>query len=432
MAKILVLGAYGLIGRAIVYQLLDAGHSVVGLGRRPPADNSGIPRLTWRAADISTLSSAEAWHPYIAGVDAIVNCAGVLQSGPRDDVVTVQSVAMRALYQAAEHQKITRFVQISAPGVSMDSPTPFSRTKADADAALSASGLDWVILRPGLVLGSQAYGGSGLLRALAAIPFVQPMVALPGTIQTVGASDVATATLAAVEGRLGACVAFDLVEDERRSFAEVVGQMRAWLGYRPAPVLMLPNWLVRMVFSLGDAAVAFGWRTPICSTALKELRNGVTGDSAPWRATTGQSLSPLPATLGRLPSTIQERRYARLWFLKPATILGLSLFWLLSGAIGLSSLHDATSVLTTRGTDTTLANALVVGGSIIDILLGVFVLVRRTAPLALAGMLAVSAVYLGAGSMLAPDLWSDPLGPYVKIIPGMILTVVALALIEDR
>ena len=241
MAKILVLGAYGLIGRPIVHKLLDAGHSVIGLGRRPLLQGIHEPRLTWRRADIATLRTAEAWRPYITGLDAIVNCAGVLQSGPSDNVEAVQSIAMRALYQAAVQENAARFVQISAPGIASDHATAFSRSKAEADTALSSSGLDWVILKPGLVLAHQAYGGSGLLRALAATPFVQPMVSLPGEIQTVGADDVASAVLAAVEGDLGSRVTFDLVEDDRHSLADVVGQMRGWLGYPPAPRAHAPK-----------------------------------------------------------------------------------------------------------------------------------------------------------------------------------------------
>ena len=36
-----------------------------------------------------------------ADAEAIVNCAGVLQDGLRDDVARIQSVAMQALYEAA-------------------------------------------------------------------------------------------------------------------------------------------------------------------------------------------------------------------------------------------------------------------------------------------------------------------------------------------
>jgi hypothetical protein len=48
------------------------------------------------------------------------------------------------------------------------------------------------------------------------------------------------------------------------------------------------------------------------------------------------------------------------------------------------------------------------------------------------GMVATTVVYLLAASVLAPDLWADPLGPYVKTVPGAVLALVALALAEER
>ena len=37
-----------------------------------------------------------------------------------------------------------------------------------------------------------------------------------------------------------------------------------------------------------------------------------------------------------------------------------------------------------------------------------------------------------AGTLLAPDLWADPLGPLVKTMPALILALVAIAMAEDR
>ncbi|MCY7387091.1 MAG: DoxX-like family protein, partial [Burkholderiales bacterium] len=75
---------------------------------------------------------------------------------------------------------------------------------------------------------------------------------------------------------------------------------------------------------------------------------------------------------------------------------------------------------------------LVVGGAVIDILLGAAILHRRFAPFACRGMVAVSAVYLVAGSVLTPGIWLDPLGPFVKVLPAMVLAVVTMAVLEER
>jgi len=47
-------------------------------------------------------------------------------------------------------------------------------------------------------------------------------------------------------------------------------------------------------------------------------------------------------------------------------------------------------------------------------------------------MLIVSAAYLAGGTILTPGLWLDPLGPFVKVLPSMVLAGVAIAILEER
>jgi len=44
----------------------------------------------------------------------------------------------------------------------------------------------------------------------------------------------------------------------------------------------------------------------------------------------------------------------------------------------------------------------------------------------------LSALYLAIGSVVTPELWADPLGPFVKVIPGIALALVVLALAAER
>ena len=48
------------------------------------------------------------------------------------------------------------------------------------------------------------------------------------------------------------------------------------------------------------------------------------------------------------------------------------------------------------------------------------------------GMLAVSFAYLAGASLLEPTLWLDPLGPLVKVLPSILLTLTALATLDER
>ena len=51
---------------------------------------------------------------------------------------------------------------------------------------------------------------------------------------------------------------------------------------------------------------------------------------------------------------------------------------------------------------------------------------------ALTGMIALSLVYLASVTLLSVSLWLDPLGPVVKVLPSILLTVVALAILDER
>jgi len=69
---------------------------------------------------------------------------------------------------------------------------------------------------------------------------------------------------------------------------------------------------------------------------------------------------------------------------------------------------------------------------LIDMALGAAVLFRPFARRAIIGMLAVSLVYLLGGTALEPALWLDPLGPLVKVLPSLLLTLAALAILDER
>ena len=123
---------------------------------------------------------------------------------------------------------------------------------------------------------------------------------------------------------------------------------------------------------------------------------------------------------------------ARTYPLLPAAVLTLSVFWIASGLFGLISFSAARSVLTTRGWGAHEAGIAVIAGAFIDIALGTLILWRAKLKIAAFGMIAASLAYLIAGTLAAPDLWADPLGPLVKVLPAITLALVVLALADDR
>src|SRR4249920_3238549 len=98
--RVLLTGAYGLIGSAVLARLHRDGHQLVGAGRSLEEARRRFPYAHWIEADFTRLTSAGAWRPLLNGIDAVVNCVGVLQDGARDRVHAVQVEGTCALFDA--------------------------------------------------------------------------------------------------------------------------------------------------------------------------------------------------------------------------------------------------------------------------------------------------------------------------------------------
>jgi uncharacterized protein YbjT (DUF2867 family) len=314
--RVLVIGATGLIGTTIVARLIEAGCEVVGIARRTAAAARSIPAAQWITLDIATVKRPEVWFSCLTGIDAVVNCAGVLQDSPYESTRAVHVDGVTALFSACERLGVCHVVQFSAIGVDRDPPTRFSRTKMEGDRALMKSNLDWVILRPSVVVGAAAYGGSALFRGLAALP-VLPVMPDTGLLQPVQIEDVTETVLLCLASKIPPRSAFELAGPDRLPVAEIVRLYRHWLGWGEPRMLPLPGWAAALLYRLGDFAGWLGWRAPMRSTARREILRGAVGDPSAWMRVSGIVPKSLSAALAERPASVQERWFSRIYFLKP-------------------------------------------------------------------------------------------------------------------
>ncbi|ARM89114.1 NAD-dependent nucleoside-diphosphate-sugar epimerase protein [Rhizobium sp. CIAT894] len=426
--NILILGATGFIGSAVAARLLEDGHVITGLGRNSGRARLREPSILWISANLAEMTDAADWASVLDGQQIVVNSAGALQDGLSDDLAATQERAMIALQGAARMAGVKLIVQISARTDGAGRDRPFLATKRAADLALAASGIPYVILRPALVLGRNAHGGTALLRSLATFPLVLPLIHADSPVETVAVEDVAAAVSAAISGTLPSGSDIELAAEERQTLASLVKLHRAWLGLPDAPVISIPPILARPVTWLADMAGHLGWRSPLRSTAMTIMSEGISMDRAPPSGLTTLSAA---ATLSANPSGVQDLWFARLYLLKPLVITGLSAFWLLSGLIPLLAL-EKTSAHFLPFMPEAAATTLTLATCLIDAALGAAVLVRPLAKRALLSMLTVSVAYLTGASLLEPALWLDPLGVLVKVLPSILLTLTALATLDER
>lgn len=429
--RILLIGATGLIGSAVAARLRLDGHEVTGIHRGGGRDARRVPVSDWIRLDLRSARDPDDWIPLLAGIDGVVNCAGILQDGLRDDTSAVHDAAPRALWQACERAGVRRVVHFSAIGVDRGGVTAFSASKRQGDGALAESGLDWVILRPSVVTGASAYGGSALLRGLAALPF-RPLIEEAGPIDVVQLSDVAETVSRLVRSDSPSRIALDLAGPERLSFGDLVSAYREWLGWTPAREIRLPRFLLAIAWKGGDLAAWLGWRPPIRTTARRELVRGAVGDSQLWQEVTGVQAETLRHALARNPASVQERWFARLYLLKPVILLTFAAFWIVTGLVSLGPGWNHAAEVMRLTPAAPLAVPAVLGGALLDLAIGLAILYRPTARIGLWAALAVSALYLLLGTILLPALWTDSLGPMMKIWPILALNLVCLACLDER
>ncbi len=428
--RVLLTGATGFIGSAVFARLQGAGHEVVAVSRRSSSAARRLAPARWVRLDLAGALRPEDWRPHLAGIDAVVNCAGVLQDGAADSTAALNRDAPAALFAACEAAGVRRIVHLSAIGADRDPVSAFSRTKREGDAALAGRDIDWVILRPSVVVGRAAYGGSALFRGLASLPAL-PDVPNSGELQIVQLDEVVETVLFFLDPAAPARICLDLAGPERLSFGEVVATYRRWLGHPPAR--RIPgSFLLPLAYRAGDLAGRLGWRPPVRTNARREIVRGATGDPGPWTAATGIRPRPLSEALAAEPASVQERWFANLYLLKPLILIVFAAFWIVTGLISLGPGFAAGEALMREAGAGPLATAGVIAGALADIAIGLGVVWRRTARPALWAALGLSLAYLAAASLLAPWLWAEPLGPLSKIFPIMALNLVALATLEDR
>jgi len=426
--RVLLLGASGFIGRELHAALAARGHEVVAAvrdARQSPPFAGEAPIVV----DLNRDTAVEAWIPRLAGIDAVVNCAGILQGSRSQSIEAVHRDAPIALFEACKRVGVRRVVQVSAISATREAATAYALTKLAADDHLRGMDLDWVVIRPSLVIARAAFGGTALFRGMAALPFAIPV---PGdgnqAFQPIHVGDVARVVILALEGDTLLRKTVDAVGPQPVALRDILRDYRRWLGFRDAPVVEMPSPWVSIACAAGDLVGG-----PLNSTSRAQLEHGNTGDAAQFSRIAGFSPRSWRESLRAEPAHAQDRWHARLYFVRPLLRYALALLWLLSGVTGLVELRDWGVLLVSRmsigmGTALTALSA----ACLVDLLVAALLLQRWRPPrLALIQVGAIVA-YTVAATILWPSLWTEPLGPIFKNVPILAAVLAWGAIEEDR
>lgn len=414
MRQILILGADGFIGSHLAFGLRAKGWTAIAQARRPERLAAmGFQTLRAELADPATHSPAF-WSPHLPAGTALVNAAGLL-TGPEPAFRAVHRDAPAAALQALHGPALL----VSAVGTEAD--TPFARWRRETEALFA----DHCILRPGLVLADTSYGGSSLLRALAAMPLRLPVVGDgQQPFNPIHAADLAEVVAECLDTGLRGI--WEIGGPELITQTDLAARYRSWLGLPPVPPLHLSTDTAMTLGKLGDA-LRLG---PVSATAVAQLQAGVLADPTPLLARLKTSPRPVSTFLNFRPAGTQDLWQARLYLLKPLIRLSLAALWLASGLLGLTT--PATSFAPGLTVPEPLAMTLARTFGALDLALGL-ALLRNWRPKAIAlTQIALVLAYTAGLTLLAPALWLDPYGGLLKNLPILALLLIHLALVEER
>jgi uncharacterized protein YbjT (DUF2867 family) len=418
--RVLVVGATGCVGRALVHALRARGQTVIAGSRG--AGQSGAPSSSTMHVDYAQAVTPQAWAERLlhARIGAVVNCAGILMERDGQRFDRVHAHGPIELFEGAARAGVSRVVQVSALGAAEagEPLPPYLASKHEADRALAALPIAHAVVRPSLVYGPGS-SSAALFATLASLP----LIALPGAgrqqVQPIHVYEVAEAIARWIESDVPRSGIFELAGPAPMSWREMLETYREAMDLGVALWLPLPMPLMRAGARLAEALP----QQVFSRDTLRLLERG---------NTTAANVAPL--WLRRAPSTL--RVGLRVWPPRPALDLRVRLspavswllrlsvagLWLVTAMISALLPHDSgvLNLLARCGFEGDAGTAMWIASCTLNTLLAVAVLHR---PGAWTYALQIGAVlgYTFTAAWHMPELTIDHCGPLLKNLPLLAL-----------
>jgi uncharacterized protein YbjT (DUF2867 family) len=219
VSVIAMTGGTGFVGGASIDAALASGHQVRALTRRPQPEREGVIWVPGALDDPESLSEL------CIGADCVLHIAGVVNAPDRAGFIAGNITGTENMLAAAKAAGVARFIHVSSLAAREPGLSNYCWSKAEAEARVVASGLDWQMVRPPAVYGPGDTEMLDLFRMAA-----RGVVMLPpgGRMSVVHVADLA-ALLVRLAGGAGDANAIHEVDDgaprgwSHKDFADALG-----------------------------------------------------------------------------------------------------------------------------------------------------------------------------------------------------------------
>ena len=249
---ILLTGATGLLGGALLPRLLADGETVRCLVRDPR--RLGAQRVRVQIA-LGDLADPPSFRNAMRGVDTIVHLAASTRDQPRGSIEELAGIASWRMVDAAQRAGAQRFVFLSVLGASTHHRARLFRAKALAEQAVSEAGLHTTILAPSLIYAP----GDRRTQLLARLALL-PLVPVPGSgaaeVQPIWVEDLAECVRASLRrAPANGHERLELAGPQTLTWSETMRLTLRALE-RPRPLVHLPTPLVSRALKMLERAGA--------------------------------------------------------------------------------------------------------------------------------------------------------------------------------
>jgi uncharacterized protein YbjT (DUF2867 family) len=189
---LLLTGATGLVGSALLDRLLADGVDVRCLVRDPKRLGARRVRVQIALAD---LADPPSFRNALRGVHTVVHLAAAIRDQSRASIEELDGLATWRMVEAAERHGVERFVFFSALGASTHHRARLLRAKALAEQAVRESGMRTTVIAPSIVY-APGDRWLTLLERMALLPAMPVSGRGQAAFQPIWCQDVADCTMA--------------------------------------------------------------------------------------------------------------------------------------------------------------------------------------------------------------------------------------------